>query len=146
MSDAVLDDPSLLGWREEFWIAALTDPKYSQNNVAVASYEGSLIGIAMAGSPTNDADEPQQLHLLYTYAAFHGLGPGSALLNAVIDPTAAAALWVADPSPRAQAFYRKNGFVADGPVKAKDDVREIRMVRESRPIGFYNAIDSPYGG
>ena len=24
------------------------------------------------------------------------------------------ALWVADPNPRAQAFYRRQGFVADG--------------------------------
>jgi predicted GNAT family N-acyltransferase len=36
---------------------------------------------------------------------------------------------VADPNPRAQAFYRKNGFVADGTVKIEDDVRDIRMVR-----------------
>jgi predicted GNAT family N-acyltransferase len=54
---------------------------------------------------------------------------GAALLNAVIDPSAPAALWVADPNPRAQAFYRKNGFIADGTVKIEDDVRDIRMVR-----------------
>jgi hypothetical protein len=47
----------------------------------------------------------------------------------VIDPGAPATLWVADPNPRAQAFYRKNGFVADGTVKTEDDVREVRMVR-----------------
>ena len=40
-----------------------------------------------------------------------------------------AALWVADPNPRAQAFYRKHGFVADGTVMVDDGVREIRMVR-----------------
>jgi predicted GNAT family N-acyltransferase len=38
-------------------------------------------------------------------------------------------LWVADPNPRAQAFYRKQGFVPDGTSKVEDGVREIRMVR-----------------
>ena len=129
MSDAVLDDPGLLSWRERFWAAALTDPKYNQNTVAVASYEGTLIGIAMSGPSLDGADEPQQLYLLYAYAAFQGSGVGTALLDAVIDRTAPAALWVADPNPRAQAFYRKNGFVTDGAVKTDDDVRSVRMVR-----------------
>ena len=39
------------------------------------------------------------------------------------------ALWVADPNPRAQAFYRKHGFVADGTAQFEGAVREIRMVR-----------------
>lgn len=130
MSDAVLDDPGLLDWRERFWASALADPRYEQNNVAVASHEGTLIGIAMSGPSLDDADEPQQLYVLYAYAAFHGSGVGTALLNAVIDPTAPAALWVADPNPRAQAFYGKNGFVADGAVKIEDDVRDVRMVRK----------------
>ncbi|MBT2523295.1 GNAT family N-acetyltransferase [Arthrobacter sp. ISL-28] len=129
MSDVVLDDPALLSWRERFWDAALTDPRYGQNTIAVASHEGALIGIAMSGPAPDDADQPQQLHLLYAYAAFHGSGVGTALLNAVIDRTTPAALWVADPNPRAQGFYRKNGFVTDGAVKIEDDVREIRMVR-----------------
>lgn len=129
MRDAVLDDPGLMSRRERFWAAALTDPKYSQNTVAVASCEGTLIGIAMSGPAPGDVGELQQLHLLYIYAAFHGSGVGTALLNSVIDPTTPAALWVADPNPRAQAFYRKNGFVADGAVKTEDGVREVRMIR-----------------
>ena len=129
MSDAVLDDPGLLSWRERFWSAALTDPRYSQNIAAVASYEGSLIGIAMSGPSLDDAGGPRQLYVLYAYAAFHGSGVGSALLNAVIGRSSPATLWVADPNPRAQAFYRKHGFVTDGVVKIEDDVRDIRMVR-----------------
>jgi ribosomal protein S18 acetylase RimI-like enzyme len=129
MSDAALDDPGLLSWRERFWAAALTDPQYRQNNVAVATHEESVIGIAMSGPPIEGADGPQQLHVLYVYAAFHGSGVGTALLDAVIDRTAAATLWVADPNPRAQAFYRKHGFVTDGAVKIEDNVREVRMVR-----------------
>jgi GNAT superfamily N-acetyltransferase len=129
MSDAALDDPGLLSWRERFWAAAWTDPRYRQNNVAVATHEESVIGIAMSGRPIEGADGPQQLHVLYVYAAFHGSGVGTALLDAVIDRTAAATLWVADPNPRAQAFYRKHGFVTDGAVKIEDNVREVRMVR-----------------
>ncbi|NJC24274.1 GNAT superfamily N-acetyltransferase [Arthrobacter pigmenti] len=129
MSDAVLDDPALLNWREKFWAAALTDPMYSQNTVAVASHEGTLIGIAMSGPSLDDGDEAQQLYLLYAYAAFHGSGVGRMLLNAVIDQQAPAALWVADPNPRAQAFYRKSGFIADGAVRTEDGVRAVRMVR-----------------
>lgn len=128
MSDAVLDDPQLLSKREAFWAAALTDPKYSFNTVAVASYQGRLIGIAMSGPVLGDA-QPQQLHLLYAYSALHGSGVGTALLNAVIDSAGPATLWVADPNPRAQAFYRKNGFVPDGAVKTEDGVRAVRMVR-----------------
>lgn len=129
LSDAVLDDPGLLEWREKFWTAALTDSRYKQNSVAVASQEDTLIGIAMSGPAADNAGDRQQLYVLYAYSAFHGSGVGEALLNAVIDPSARAVLWVADPNPRAQAFYRKNGFVADGLVKIEDDVRDIRMVR-----------------
>ena len=50
-------------------------------------------------------------------------------MEAVVDPGSSAALWVADPNPRAQAFYRKHGFVPDGTIQVEDGVREIRMVR-----------------
>ena len=50
------------------------------------------------------------------------------MLEAVIDPAESAVLWVADPNPRAQAFYRKHGFVPDGTAQVEDGVREIRMI------------------
>jgi GNAT superfamily N-acetyltransferase len=131
MDDGVLDDPGLLHWREKFWHAVLTGSQFEQNRVAVASHGGTLIGIAMAGPSLDGREELSQLYVLYVYAAFHGSGVAAALLDAVIDPGAPAALWVADPNPRAQAFYRKNGFAADGAVKVEDDVREVRMVRNS---------------
>lgn len=83
----------------------------------------------MSGPPLDAADGPRQLYVLYVYAAFHGSGVGTALLDAVIDPDAPASLWVADPNPRAQAFYRRQGFASDGAAKVDDGVREIRMVR-----------------
>ncbi|WP_373462836.1 GNAT family N-acetyltransferase [Arthrobacter pascens] len=83
----------------------------------------------LSGPSLDEADEARQLHLLYAYAAFHGSGVGTALLNAVIDRSAPAALWVADPNPRAQACYQKHGFVTDGAVRTEDNLRSVRMVR-----------------
>jgi GNAT superfamily N-acetyltransferase len=130
MSDAVLDDPGFLAARERFWTAALTDERYRENRVAVAERDGELVGIAMSGPPLDAAAAwVRQLYVLYVYAADHGTGAGRALLEAVVDPGESAALWVADPNPRAQAFYRKHGFVADGTAQVEDGVREIRMLR-----------------
>ena len=130
MSDAVLDDSGFLASRERFWTAALTDERYRENRVTVAERDGELVGIAMSGPPL-DAESAwvRHLYVLYVYAADHGTGAGSALLEAVVDPEESVALWVADPNPRAQAFYRKHRFVADGTAQVEGGLREIRMVR-----------------
>ena len=130
MADTVLDDPGFLTARERFWTAALTDERYRENRVAVAERDGKLVGIAMSG-PALDAGAAwaRQVYVLYVHAADHGTGVGPALLEAVVDPEESVALWVADPNPRAHAFYRKHGFVADGTTQVEDGVREIRMVR-----------------
>jgi len=130
MTDAVLDDPDFVAVRERFWTAALTDERYSENRVAVAERDGELIGIAMSG-PAQDAGAAwaRQLYVLYVYIADHGTGAGPALLEAVVDPAESVALWVADPNPRAQAFYRKHGFVTDGAAQVEGGLRVIRMVR-----------------
>jgi GNAT superfamily N-acetyltransferase len=131
MPDAVLDAPGLLAVRERFWTAALTEERFRENRVAVAERDGELIGVAMSGPPLDaDAAWARQLYVLYVYAADHGTGAGPALLAAVVDPEEPAALWVADPNPRAQAFYRKHGFDADGTTQVDGGVREIRMVRD----------------
>ena len=134
MSDAVLDDPTLLSARERFWAVALTDERYRENRVAVAERDDDLVGIAMSGPPLDAAVAwARQLYVLYVYAADHGTGAGAALLEAVLDPEEPAVLWVADPNPRAQTFYRKHGFVADGTVQVEDGLREVRMVRDIQP-------------
>jgi GNAT superfamily N-acetyltransferase len=130
MPDAVLDDAGLPAVRERFWTVALTDERYRENRVAVAERDGELVGIAMSGPPLDaDAAWSRQLYVLYVYAADHGSGAGPALLEAVLRREEPAALWVADPNPRAQAFYRKHGFAADGRTQVDGGVREIRMVR-----------------
>ena len=132
MEDAILDDPTFLSRRETFWTAALTDPRYASNRSAIAELNGSVVGIAMSGP----ASEPHvawsaQLYVLYTTVDVHGLGAGAALLDAVVDLTSTTGLWVADPNPRAQAFYTKHGFVRDGDSRTDGSVNEIRMVRRA---------------
>ena len=131
MADEILDRPGFVERRERFWASALGDERYSANRVAIAERDGEPVGIAMAG-PAEDADAhwPVQLHVLYVLAADHGAGAGHSLITAVTGNDDAA-LWVADPNPRAQAFYRKHGFRPDGTRKHDPDLHldEIRMVR-----------------
>jgi len=133
MPDDVLDDAGFLTHRERFWTAALTEERYRRNRVAVAERGGRVVGVAMSGPPLDaDARWSRQLYVLYVLAADHGTGAGARLLDAVVPPTASAALWVADPNPRAAAFYRKHGFVPDGTSTVDHGVREIRMIRAGR--------------
>jgi GNAT superfamily N-acetyltransferase len=130
MPDAVLDDPGFPAARERMWADVLTGERYRRNRVAVAERDGELAGIAMSGPPEDvTVAWARQLYVLYVYAVHHGTGAGRALLEAVLGPAEPVALWVADPNPRAQAFYRKHGFAADGTARFEDGVREIRMVR-----------------
>ena len=130
MPDALLDDPGFLSARERFWTVALTDERYRNNRAAVAERDSGMVGIAMSGPPLEaETAWTRQLYVLYVHADEHGRGAGPALLEAVIDPDETVGLWVADPNPRAQAFYRKHGFVADGNTQVEGGVREICMVR-----------------
>ena len=132
MSDEMLDDPAFVSTRERFWTIGLTDERFAHDRIAVAEQNGNLIGIAQSAAPTDtDATWSQQLNILYVLASAHGTGAGIALLDAVISRDTAAGLWVADPNPRAQAFYRKHGFIPDGSSKEEYGIREIRMVRRA---------------
>jgi GNAT superfamily N-acetyltransferase len=135
MPDEILDRPDSIERRERFWSIALGGERYSANRVAVAERDGEPVGIAMSG-PAEDPDAgwPVQLYVLYLLAASYGTGAGGGLL-AEVTGDEHAGLWVADPNPRAQAFYRKHGFRPDG-ARAHDDglgIDEIRMVRPAAP-------------
>lgn len=132
MPDELLDDPAALDQRRQMWTRALDEAHQRTHTCAVADQDGRIVGVAMSG-PSRDDDRPdeRELFILYTYRAVQGSGAGQGLLDLVVEPGTACHLWVADPNPRAQAFYLKNGFVPDGSVKTDDydGVREIRMVR-----------------
>ncbi|MFT4042729.1 MAG: GNAT family N-acetyltransferase [Gordonia sp. (in: high G+C Gram-positive bacteria)] len=129
MPDEVLNDPGLLSMRTRFWTEALTNQRYAHNRVAVAERNGSVIGIAMSGPPQREGDWDHELFVLYVDAKDHGSGAGQLLLDAVLNAQESAVLWVADPNPRAQAFYRKAGFTPDGTTRTDDGVRAVRMIR-----------------
>jgi ribosomal protein S18 acetylase RimI-like enzyme len=136
MSDEILDDPSFVSRRDRLWAAALSDERYAKHRVAVAEHGGQVVGIAMAGPPTGaDSSSAAHLYVLYLLDSHHGSGAGTELLEAVIGPTESASLWVADPNPRAQAFYRKHGFRPDGTHRVEDGIREIRMSRDGMDSG-----------
>lgn len=121
MPDAVLDDPTLLGRRETFWTAALSDERYRDNVVAVAERDAELVGIAMSGPPLDTGVRwSRQVYVLYVLAAHHGTGVGPALLEAVVPPEESVALWVADakspevlPQARLRPRRREHGRLRD---------------------------------
>ena len=97
--------------------------------------DGRLLGFASAG-PSRDADVdiPLELWSIYILAEAYGSGVGQALLEHAVGD-APAYVWVLEDNPRAQAFYRRNGFIEDGTSKdlpqawAGTGMVEIRMVR-----------------
>ena len=98
----------------------------------VAEVDGEVRGFAIAG-PAREDDAPRdlELNLIYQLASLHGSGSGQALLDSAIADRPAF-LWVAELNPRAIAFYRRNGFEADGAAKVSaewENLAEIRMVR-----------------
>ncbi|MCL2516579.1 MAG: GNAT family N-acetyltransferase [Microbacteriaceae bacterium] len=128
--DAVLDAPDFADRRERMWTRVLSGAAGAAS-VAVAELDGRVVGLAWAG-PAQGDDAPcdWQLYTLYLLAAHQGSGAGQRLIDAVLEDRASV-LWVADPNPRAQAFYRRNGFVPDGATQGERP-REIRMVRAGR--------------
>jgi len=114
--------------RETGWSQRLA----ADGPVHVALIDTTVMGFAAAGRCRGD-QPPRHLELyaIYQLPAAHGSGTGQVLLDAAVGD-APAFLWVADPNPRAQAFYRKNGFQSDGAIHVDPDLeglREIRMIR-----------------
>lgn len=121
--------------RRAMWTSILSAPPKITRRSAVATVNGAVVGIALVDAPPRTDDVPtgvsQQLYVLYLLRAHHGSGLGQRMLDAVLDD-GPALLWVAKENPRAQAFYRRNGFTLDGVEVADPDVPsfiECRMVR-----------------
>jgi ribosomal protein S18 acetylase RimI-like enzyme len=117
-----------LDWAIDLWRRALTSDR-----TTTLALDGELIvGFARAGPATEPGlDVTLQLHAINVRQAYWGKGVGQRLLDAVIGDRAAF-LWVFRDNPRARAFYRRNGFVADGAEQVEDFFGgpvEIRMVR-----------------
>jgi GNAT superfamily N-acetyltransferase len=97
--------------------------------------ESNIVGVAGGGpAADDDADTGVELDLqvLYVLSGHYGTGLAAKLLETVLTGRDAL-LWVLENNPRAQAFYAKHGFVADGRIESLVDdwagLKEIRMVR-----------------
>jgi GNAT superfamily N-acetyltransferase len=111
------------------WAGSLADPSRPS---WVAEVDGRVVGFS-GTCPSRDQPPVRQLELrcLYLLAEHHGSGLAQRLLDrALVDGPAC--LWVAEQNPRAQAFYRRNGFWPDGARARLDQMEgltEIRLVR-----------------
>ena len=113
--------------RTLMWTEVLASSGGPDRRIAVAEKGKVIIGLAGAGVPLSGGPRPWQLYSLYLLAEFHGSGAGQALLDAVVG-TDPAFLWVARRNPRAQSFYRRNGFRPDGATRVQD-LPVLRLVR-----------------
>lgn len=138
-------DEEALQRRRRTWHALLTDPDPAQRIRCALDPDGSPIGFATAG-PARDTASPvsklgsnsgphppreRELYSIYLRAAWYGSGAAQELLDEVLQGSRAM-VWVLADNPRAQAFYRRNGFELDGTEQILDRLGgliEVRMVR-----------------
>jgi GNAT superfamily N-acetyltransferase len=100
----------------------------------LAAIGAEVIGFAATSDSRDESPPaPRELNAMYVRAAWHGTGVAHALMRAVLDPAADTSLWVFEENPRAQAFYRKYGFVLDGTRRAErfSPTIEARMIRRA---------------
>ena len=116
--------------RAQRWRERIAAPQEGHSSL-VATADGQVVGFAHAG-PSRDepAEPPLELYAMYLLAAHHGSGLAQRLVTAALGDSPAS-LWVLADNPRAQAFYSRNGFVADGSTSTHGPTgaAEIRMVR-----------------
>ncbi|MCS5487995.1 GNAT family N-acetyltransferase [Curtobacterium flaccumfaciens pv. beticola] len=112
------------------WEGLVVEPGLT---VVVAERDGAVVGWASAGPGREEpAVRDRELEGIYVLAAHHASGAGQALLDAAVGAEPAF-LWVAEGNPRAEAFYRRNGFERDGAAKhvpiGPSGMDAVRMVR-----------------
>jgi ribosomal protein S18 acetylase RimI-like enzyme len=128
--DAYFADPTLIPRRRERWRVRLEGERRVLIVVDRAT-PGLAEGVVSCGPSEDNPPVPElELKSLYIRARWHGSGVADRLLDAAIGQEAAS-LWVFAVNARAQAFYRRHGFFADGQEEPDPDtgLTEIRMVR-----------------
>jgi len=101
--------------------------------VVATGRDGEIVGIASAG-PTRDEDAPTdwELYSINVLADHYGSGVADQLIAAALAHRPAT-LWVIRDNPRADAFYRRHGFSAEGASRIHEGsgLPEIRMIRNT---------------
>ncbi|MGO1544466.1 MAG: GNAT family N-acetyltransferase [Gulosibacter sp.] len=99
--------------------------------VWIAELVGEIVGFAYTVR-TPEGPRPVELKRLYTLPQAHGTGLAKQLMDAAIG-NQPAWLWLLEGNDRAEAFYRKHGFVREEPRVEKSFGAEypadIRMLR-----------------
>jgi L-amino acid N-acyltransferase YncA len=112
------------------WTEVIAD---GVTDVFVALDGEDVVGWATAGpgrAPCGGGT--RELEGIYLLGTAYGSGAAQQLLDAAV-AEGPAHLWMADDNPRAEAFYRRNGFSRDGAETHRSfgsvDVRLVRMTR-----------------
>jgi ribosomal protein S18 acetylase RimI-like enzyme len=99
---------------ERWWSTEAVRESIGRGGVFVAELDGAVVGMASVG----ERDGAPYLWKLYVLPDRHGVGAGSALLDAVIESLPAGSprlgLDYVDGNERAAAFYRARGFRVTG--------------------------------
>lgn len=129
LSDQLLADLSVPE-HEELWRTILMGP--DAQGAWLAQAGDAVVGFTLVrASQDDDAPRPLELGMMYVLDAVKGTGAAHELVSAALGD-APAYLWVARGNPRAQRFYARHGFAADGTSKTIprwEDIVDIRMVR-----------------
>lgn len=113
------------------WRQRAADPEIARLTLVAHDEQGRVVGFASAG-PTRDeyALTEWELYAVNLLPRVQGTGLADELIERAVG-TRPATLWVLEGNARAQAFYRRHGFVAEGAHARHDGTGapEIRMVR-----------------
>jgi ribosomal protein S18 acetylase RimI-like enzyme len=118
---------------KQLWTELLSDnsPRPAARYVAVAQ-DGSIVGIAASGTSRSvEVVEVEELYDLQVLKEYRGTGVSDLLMHNAL-ASRSAELWVVEGNARAQAFYRRHGFIPNGDSDRIPDlgITEIRMVRK----------------
>jgi ribosomal protein S18 acetylase RimI-like enzyme len=121
-------DPAL--WAGN-WRKRAAVPEVAARTLVARDAEGHIVGFASAG-PTRDEYPVTEweIYAINLLPRVQGTGLADELMDRVVGPRPAT-LWVLEGNRRAQAFYRRHGFVPEGAHAIYDSTGtpEIRMVR-----------------
>jgi ribosomal protein S18 acetylase RimI-like enzyme len=113
------------------WRRRAADPAIAARTLVARDAEGHVVGFISTG-PTRDeyALTEWELYAINLLPRAQGTGLADELIERAVG-TRPATLWVLEENARAQAFYRRHGFVPEGAHARHDSTGapEIRMMR-----------------
>ena len=150
MPDEYLDAMSIPD-RQAGWRAGIAEGATDRAVIVIEDpQDGHVCGFSVVGDPRNEgpnAPGEGELYAINLEPEAWGRGLGVPLIDGAIDALRArgatsAYLWVVEGNARARRFYEREGWTADGGVKADDfGGRAVREVRYGRVLSGPPARD-----